>query len=314
MGGGWGNTASGEFVTVGGGFYNVASNYHYYMTVGGGCQNTADGESSTVSGGYQNKASGLYATVGGGYSNQASTNFATVPGGSLNVAGGQYSLAAGQQAQATYDGTFVWADSQNAAFSSTITNEFSIRAQNGVRIQTDKGIHLNANDRPMIVRDWDVFATNAPGHKAGIGRWGLFMEPTILTIGIPPNDVSPRYFQIAKYSTNGTPTMLVQVDQSGNITNAGNIYSAGTVYSKGIGADQRPEREGKFRAAGPASCAGQGRRTADDANGITKPMMQHKNTSVRWHRISWRRSVDGAMTSTFPWWTKAAWRWRPSRG
>lgn len=90
-----------------------------------------------------------------------------------------------------------------------------------MRILSATGIHLNAADEPIIVRDWDPFATNAPAGKAGIGRWGLFMEPTILTLGIPGDDVSPRFFQVAKYSTNGTPTMLMRVDQGGNVLIAG---------------------------------------------------------------------------------------------
>jgi hypothetical protein len=45
-----------------------------------------------------------------------------------------YSFAAGNRAQANHDGSFVWADSQNADFASVIENEFAIRAQNGLRV------------------------------------------------------------------------------------------------------------------------------------------------------------------------------------
>ncbi|MCX6925445.1 MAG: hypothetical protein NT154_19890 [Verrucomicrobia bacterium] len=76
---------------------------------------------------------------------------------------------------------------------------------------------MNAADEPIIVRDRDVFANNAPSYKAGIGRWGLFMEPNTLVAGIPGDDVPGRYFQVAKYSTNGIPTILMQVDQTGNL-------------------------------------------------------------------------------------------------
>jgi hypothetical protein len=135
--GGANNTASGfgYGATVGGGIFNTASGA-YYATVGGGLNNTASGGySATVGGGYGNTASGSYATVGGGYGNTASGSYyATVPGGLNNLAGGQYSFAAGQRAKAINDGTFVWADSQNADFSSTSSDQFLIRAQGGVGI------------------------------------------------------------------------------------------------------------------------------------------------------------------------------------
>jgi trimeric autotransporter adhesin len=253
LGGGQGNSiwsGSGESF-LGGGADNSIQQFVPYSFLGGGADNSVKAESSFLGGGQinsiqtiayfsflgggeKNTNAGAFSVIGGGTNNLVSGNAATVPGGSLNVAGGNYSFAAGQQAQALHQGSFVWADSQGGTFSSTTNDEFNIRANNGVRIQADKGIHLNANDRPIIVRDWDVFAANAPGYKAGIGRWGLFMEPTILTIGIPANDVSPRYFQIAKYNTNGTPTMLVQVDQSGTLTNTGNIYCGSNVYAHGV--------------------------------------------------------------------------------
>ena len=241
IGGGTNNFVNGIAGTVAGGENNSASAFR--DTVAGGTQNTASGGISTVSGGWTNVASGNASAIGGGdhnlttgvesvisggAGNQATGNEATVPGGLNNIAQGLYSFAAGQQAQALHQGAFVWADSQPGVFSSTMNDEFSIRATNGVRIQADKGIHLNANDRPIIVRDWDTFGSTAPSYKAGIGRWGLFMEPTILTIGIPSNDVPNRFFQIAKYATNGTYTTLVLVDQ------AGDLYATNNVFAKGV--------------------------------------------------------------------------------
>jgi hypothetical protein len=128
---------------------------------------------------------------------------------------------------------------QGPTFSSTTTNEFSIRALNGVRIQSDVGIHLNAADRPLVVRDWDVFGPTAPTYKAGIGRWGLFMENSTLSLGIPGDDISPRWFQVAKYNLDGTPVTLVQVDQSGDIRNIGLVNSGSQT-----GTSQAPDEAG----------------------------------------------------------------------
>jgi hypothetical protein len=118
--------------TIGGGSGNIAS--ASWATVAGGGVNTASGIISTVSGGTANIASAWGATVAGGVNNQATNNNATVAGGGTNTAGGAFSFAAGQQAQALHQGSFVWADSENAAFASTISNQFSIRAGNGLRV------------------------------------------------------------------------------------------------------------------------------------------------------------------------------------
>ena len=204
--------------------------YAIYATAAGpgGTGNTISGQDAAVGGGRENTASAFYSTVAGGALNVSSGLYATVPGGYENTAAGDYSLASGYRAKANHTGAFVWADSQNADFASATNDEFAIRARNGVRIQSDVGIHLNAADRPIIVRDWDHFSGNASGGKAGIGRWGLFMEPSRLTVGIPSDvDVPGRIFQVAKYSTNGTYTPLLRVDQSGNVGMGAGISSFG---------------------------------------------------------------------------------------
>jgi len=238
--GGLGNRSLATYAFIGGGVSNTVYSGALATAISGGMNNEIEAytSGSYIGGGIQNIifADSVNSTIGGGYGNAIyyMAAGAVVPGGYNNEAEGDYSFAAGQQAQAMHQGAFVWADSQNWAFSSTINDEFSIRAINGVRIQANKGIHLDANNYPLIVRDYDLFGNNAPSYKQNIGRWGLFMEPYNLVIGIPANDAGVRNFQVAKYSTNGTPTMLMQVDQSGNITNAGSIYSAGSIYTHGV--------------------------------------------------------------------------------
>jgi hypothetical protein len=158
------NMASGTASVIGGGENNLASGYGAFIGGGGAAHgfnsegNTANGAASAIVGGeansatgpgafiggggwdgtnYQgNTASGAATVIGGGVNNQATNPYATVPGGANNIAGGQFSFAAGQQAQATNTGAFVWADSQNAAFGSTTTNQFNVRANGGVRLVT----------------------------------------------------------------------------------------------------------------------------------------------------------------------------------
>ena len=115
VGGGAGNTASGSVATVGGGLDNVASSNS--ATVSGGSRNLASGPVATVAGGEANIASGYWATVGGGY---------------FNTAAGWFSFAAGEQAQALHNNSFVWSDGSGGSFSLTAANQFSVRAAGGV--------------------------------------------------------------------------------------------------------------------------------------------------------------------------------------
>ena len=75
--------------------------------------------------------------------NQASGGASTVPGGFGNLAQGKYSFAAGQQAQALYQGAFVWADSSNAVFASTAIDQVSFRCNGGVRFTSGSAVANN---------------------------------------------------------------------------------------------------------------------------------------------------------------------------
>jgi hypothetical protein len=126
---GWGNRVSDEGGVIGGGGNNQAGN---------NTGTTTDAYYSTVSGGWANTAAGKYAVIGGGHGNAANANYATVPGGNNNVASGIGSLAAGENASATHDHSFVWGDGSGAAFS-TNTNQFLALADNGVGFYTGFG-------------------------------------------------------------------------------------------------------------------------------------------------------------------------------
>jgi trimeric autotransporter adhesin len=134
VGGGSQNRAQGDVATVAGGTFNRAN--ALWTSIGGGALNLAAGLGASVGGGYSGIASGSYARVSGGFQNAAVAAYATVPGGYQNRAGGVSSMAAGYRAQALHNGTFVWADSTSADFSSTDTNQFLIRADGGVGINT----------------------------------------------------------------------------------------------------------------------------------------------------------------------------------
>jgi hypothetical protein len=128
------NQAGSADATVGGGYLNIASGGNAW--VGGGFQNTASGDTAAVGGGGNNTAGGSLSVVAGGDYNSASGAFSFVGGGQYNAAGGRYSFAAGYSSKADYDGDFVWADSQLPNFNSTGNDQFLVRAQGGVGINT----------------------------------------------------------------------------------------------------------------------------------------------------------------------------------
>ena len=53
------------------------------------------------------------------------------------------------------------------------------------QVQIQDSIRLDAADEPMLVRQSDVMTSGA---KQGFGRWGMYMEPTALFLGIPGTD------------------------------------------------------------------------------------------------------------------------------
>jgi len=144
VGGGRANITGGggAYATVGGGFSNNA--YNEYTTIGGGHDNNSNGYGSTVCGGRTNTAGGQESAIGGGYLNLAAGLRSCVPGGSSNIAAGNYSFASGYRARANHDGTFVWADSNEADFASSGTRQFVVRAAGGVYFGTNNTVDMPA--------------------------------------------------------------------------------------------------------------------------------------------------------------------------
>ena len=82
-------------------------------------------------------------TISGGSSNVAAGELATIPGGKGNSASGKSSFAAGNAARADRQGAFVWADSNDLSFTTSVlwpiaggVNSFSVRATGGVTFVT----------------------------------------------------------------------------------------------------------------------------------------------------------------------------------
>ena len=170
------NQALGDWSSVGGGEFNSATALG--AVVSGGQFNSALGTFATVGGGTANSAFAIGSTVSGGWQNEATTNYATVPGGDNNHARGQYSFAAGKNAWALHDGSFVWSDTTTVSgqFPSSGSNQFLINARGGVGINTnltlEGGLTINAS---TYLLDHNIYLRGQDGtadHNHGLGYFG----------------------------------------------------------------------------------------------------------------------------------------------
>lgn len=173
------NTNAATVAFVGGGYNNTVTSGATYGALTGGQGNTVTAPESAILGGSNaqttaqgaivvggsgNKANAIRSVVIGGLNNSTQTNresgvfagqnntasgtYAVTLGGLNNTASGDYTLAAGRQAKATAQGSFVWADSQAADFVSTVANSFIARASGGTTFYSNAAGTLGATLAP----------------------------------------------------------------------------------------------------------------------------------------------------------------------
>lgn len=122
---------------LGGSPGNENLSYGNYSTIAGGVGNSINsGQESVIAGGQGGSIGSPYSAIGGGYYNTVTGEGGAVPGGFNNLVSGFSSFAAGNGAQATNSGSFVWADNSGGTFASTANNQFSVRATGGVNFVT----------------------------------------------------------------------------------------------------------------------------------------------------------------------------------
>ena len=112
-----------------------ASHAEGYSTTASGDFSHAEGNSTTASGDFSH-AEGYFTTASGSVSHAEgdstlASGVASHAEGSSTIASGDYSSATGRRGKAIHDGARVEADSQNADVSSTTTDQFTARFQNG---------------------------------------------------------------------------------------------------------------------------------------------------------------------------------------
>ncbi len=126
--------------TIGGGLRNTLGDNSAESTIAGGEENVISSVDSAIGGGYRNviETNAYSSAIAGGAGNKIVGWYAAIPGGRNNQAT-NYALAAGRQAKVNHEGSFVWADSQNADFVSTVNNEAAFRCNGGVRFTSGSG-------------------------------------------------------------------------------------------------------------------------------------------------------------------------------
>ncbi len=252
IGGGYQNIiqSNAAISVIGGGVLNTIQPYASYSTISGGRNNTiyTNAQQSFIGGGYQNtvqadaqndfigggdfnmiQPNAYASTISGGDQNTNDGAYSTIPGGHANLVTGNYSFAAGQQAHATNQGAFVWADSQNAAFSSTANDQFLVRAQGGV------GINMNNPGGASLYVQGNRSGTPGNAFGQSIG----FFENTSGASGTPGSSPALRVVCDGGSSPNGA--LSVSANGSGLIAqfgNAGgfvaNIANDGTLTCKSL--------------------------------------------------------------------------------
>ena len=144
IGGGRGNSIQGSTLdntfdaVIGGGRQNLIVPGASFSTIGGGNGNAVylDGATnSTIAGGNGNVVLDSYGSIGGGEQNyiEPGGTYAAIPGGSFNTATGANSFAAGSQANAHDNNSFVWSD--GAFVSSFGANTFTAHASGGFQFE-----------------------------------------------------------------------------------------------------------------------------------------------------------------------------------
>jgi trimeric autotransporter adhesin len=237
---GSGTIALGGCNTIGGGIANNIRTGGDFSTISGGSGNliSTNSDYDTISGGYENAiaAGSFLGVIGGGGNNLIGTNssncviagggnnlitnnssFAVIPGGDSNAAT-NYAFAAGRRAKAIHQGAFVWADSQNADFAATGSNQFLIRAGGGVGINTANPVadlHVNG---PIVIQGPAL----APVSTSSSNLLNLLVGG-----GTSPVATNGSLNGISFYESAVSKAMSLGYDGSGSSTqNALRIYSS----------------------------------------------------------------------------------------
>ncbi|HWO56919.1 MAG TPA: tail fiber domain-containing protein [bacterium] len=220
------NSAKGANATIGGGRHNYADGV--VATVSGGASNNAPASHATISGGGSNSATDFGAVVCGGYANTAAGAWSTVAGGDHCEATGQCSFAAGRNAKAIHNGSWVWGSSEPVDFPSTADRQFLIRAVGGVGINTNtptEDLTINGtvafeNSSLPAINMFESGTSNADkmilAHSSAFPDWGLEYR-----------DADDKFVFIR----DGFPGMTIDFNQANTLVGFGSVDSPSNIIT-----------------------------------------------------------------------------------
>jgi len=160
----------------------------------------------------------------------------------FSTASGLYEFAGTQNSTSTSTGAVVISGGVGIAKNIYGGGEFALT-------NNTLGALLNSANAPLITRGTDPFTSGAYNTA---GRWGLFLEPSALTAGIP-SGVTPAKFQVGTYLANSTvdkswftidgPTGVTAITSTvgstststGALTVAGGVGIGENLYVNGLG-------------------------------------------------------------------------------
>jgi hypothetical protein len=229
LGGGEGNSIqdNANYSVLGGGQNNSILLLGDHSFLGGGEGNILQAETdhSFLGGGQNNDINANFSVISGGLNNLSAGQYSVIPGGLDNEAYGQCSFAAGQNAQALYSGTFVWADNSSPVpFASSAINQFLIRATNGVGIGTTNPgamLEVDGADVTMRLRNTGDSIGAFVGDTCSSLQLGLY-NPTASTSGVIPAYTKRSFFGMSNNGQVGSITSIYECPTFRNLLDDGN--------------------------------------------------------------------------------------------
>lgn len=203
IGGGTDNTISGihtRYAFIGGGDSNVITGTYDYNAIAGGTQNMIWGEGGFIGSGNGNQIQdGAFGAIVSGASNQVTGSYGIALGGLSNDVIGDYSAAGGRKARARYDGSFVWADSDDAECNAYGVDTFNVCADGGLYMMEGPLYSLMDTDAQittytaLVTETGKIFTNQGDGDGATItlpdaqdGLWYCFYTFAAQTFYVDP--------------------------------------------------------------------------------------------------------------------------------
>ena len=204
IGGGQSNQIdiTGDYGSMVAGVSNSITGTGSYDFLGGGYSNAiADADSAVISGGAENNVTGSHSSVPGGYDNVITSTYSLAFGRDTDTTA-DYCVTLGRRGKCANEGSFVFADSTDADYSTTVSQTFNVRAANGMIV--------NGDIVPQA--GFQIYPQHAVSTSVEFGCFGDIDYTTeedqvICTLPANVNVVDVRFFVETAFNDSGTDTI-----------------------------------------------------------------------------------------------------------